>query len=147
MKIKVSYYQNLAWVYVISVLLLTILPLNSTSISLSGSSVMSFKTEHILHVLAYVPAVFIFYGFILSSKHRYKYSKLFSVLSALLFAFLTVGIQYFLSYRAFSTNDLTANFIGMLIGSLVLFSNFNVNQERDSSLNSSSKTTPTANAS
>lgn len=147
MKIKVSYYRGLAWIYVISILLLTILPLNSTSVSLSGSSVMSFKTEHILHALAYVPAVFMFYGFLISAKHRHNYTKLFSVLSAVLFAFLTEGIQCFLSYRTFSTNDLTANFIGVFVGSLVLFFNFKINHSRDSSSEGSSKTTPTASAS
>jgi VanZ family protein len=137
MKISVFHYRGLAWVYVISVLLVTILPLNSTSVSLSGSSVLSFKTEHILHALAYLPAVFIFYEVLIAAKHRFKFAKLFSVLSALLFAFITEGIQYFLSYRAFSPNDLMANFIGVLIGSLVLFFFFKIKQARYSSLDGS----------
>lgn len=142
MKISVFYFRGLAWVYVISILLLTTLPLNSTSVSLSGSSVLSFKTEHILHALAYVPAVFIFYGFLVSAKHRFKYAKLFSVLLAFLFAFITEGIQYFLSYRAFGTNDLMANFIGVFIGVLVLFFYLKSKQTRYSSLDGSSNTRP-----
>lgn len=142
MKISVFHYRALGWVYVISILLVTILPLNSTSVSLSGLSVLSFKTEHILHALAYVPAVFIFYGFLSSVKHRFKYAKLFSVLSASLFAFITEGIQYFLSYRAFSPNDLIANFTGVLIGFLVMFFYFKLKQTRNSSLDGSTNTTP-----
>lgn len=130
MKNSIICYRVLAWVYVISILLLTILPLNSTSTSLSDSSVLSFKMEHILHALVYLPSVFIFYGLFASVEHRYKYPKLFSVLLAVLFAFFTEGIQYFLSYRAFSANDLMANFTGVLSGSFFIFFNFRVKCKR-----------------
>lgn len=43
-----------------------------------------------------------------------------SVLSGFLFGLLTEYAQLFLSYRAFSLNDLLANSVGVALGSLIL---------------------------
>ena len=43
--------------------------------------------------------------------------------AGLLAAFATEGVQYFLTYRTYNINDLFSNFLGVLLGSFVLFMN------------------------
>ena len=43
--------------------------------------------------------------------------------AGLLMAFATEGVQYFLTYRSYNVNDLLSNFLGVLIGSIVLLIN------------------------
>lgn len=41
--------------------------------------------------------------------------------AGLLMAFATEGVQYFLTYRSYNVNDLLSNFLGVLLGALLLF--------------------------
>lgn len=60
---------------------------------------------------------FFLFNAILGSK---RYLLIMSVLSGFLFGLLTEYAQLFLSYRAFSLNDLLANSVGVALGSLIL---------------------------
>jgi VanZ family protein len=39
----------------------------------------------------------------------------------LLAAFATEGVQYFLTYRSYNINDLLSNFLGVVLGAIILF--------------------------
>lgn len=124
MSLNLRFFKTLSWIYLSAVLLVSILPLNSTSISMSGSSLLSFKNEHTLHAFAFLPTIFLYNCLLYSKMKSNLHKKLYSVTLAILFAFITEYIQHFLSYRSFSINDLAANFIGVFMGSFSLFFNF-----------------------
>jgi glycopeptide antibiotics resistance protein len=113
--------EKVALVYLFMVGLVSVLPINSSSLSLSDTGFLSFKTEHLLHAAAFVPApVLVFYLISNTVSGSFTCKWLISSLLAILFSQVSEIIQLFLSYRAFSYNDLLSNFIGVFIGSILI---------------------------
>ena len=74
----------------------------------------SFRLDHILHVILFLPAAFIFFN-----KFKWKV-----VVLCLIIHLMAAGfefIQYFISFRAFTIKDLQANLIGTVLGFITLF--------------------------
>ncbi len=103
--------KKLFRVYLICVLLLAVLPINSAG-GLNNVTILKFRGDYFLHSLMLVPWM-IFLLWIKSNWWLW-------LLSGLLFAAFIEGIQYVLPYRAYNVNDLVANIIGVGIGGGIL---------------------------
>jgi VanZ family protein len=73
----------------------------------------TFRLDHILHVILFIPAAFVFFN-----KFEWKLVILFIVIHLMASGF--EFIQWFIPYRAFTIKDLQANLIGTLVGFVIL---------------------------
>jgi len=103
------------WGYVLTLLIIAVLPLNSSSsLTLNHTFVIHIRLDHLLHSLLFLPWIII--------ATRYKQMSLpTAVISGLLIAFMTEGIQFILPYRSYNINDMISNFLGVLAGIIALF--------------------------
>ena len=112
---------HIFWVYILSLFLIAVLPLNSQSnIALNNDYILNIRLDHLLHSIIFIPTLWIIYRI-------KKLPLMSSILLALLVAVGTEGIQYFLTYRAFSINDMISNVTGVSLGIPFLF--FRINGE------------------
>jgi glycopeptide antibiotics resistance protein len=99
------------WVYLIATILLAVLPINRAG-ELNDITIIRVRGDYFLHALMLIPwAIF---------RPSATFWRRTWLLWGLLFAAAIEGVQYLLPYRAFNINDLIANSIGILLGSLVL---------------------------
>lgn len=96
--------------YVTLIILLVALPLNSSG-SLNNITIITFRGDYFFHALAFMPWAFF--------KHAFNQKFHIWLFIGLLFASSTEAIQYLLPYRAFNVNDLVANGMGVILGSLL----------------------------
>jgi glycopeptide antibiotics resistance protein len=100
-------------VYILTILLLVALPLNTSS-ELNNITIFQLRGDYFFHIMLFMPWAFF--------RQACKIKTLPWLLLGLLFAAGTEGLQYFLPWRAFNVNDLLANMIGVILGaSLNLF--------------------------
>jgi hypothetical protein len=97
--------------YLITVVLLMVLPLNSGEIN--NIFVLHLRGDYLIHAALFLP--WAFFGFLLQ-KRTWLW-----MFVGFLFAVCAEGIQYFLPYRAFNVNDVLSNTIGILLSFLLLF--------------------------
>jgi VanZ family protein len=74
----------------------------------------TFRLDHILHVILFIPAAFVFFN-----KFEWKLVILFIVIHLMASGF--EFIQWFIPYRAFTIKDLQANLIGTFSGFVILY--------------------------
>ncbi len=110
MLLKSLSYNLILPVYVILIILLVILPLNSSS-ELNNITILQLRGDYFFHILMFLP--WAFFSGVINMK------KLYWVLIGLLFAAGSEGLQYLLPYRAFNINDLIANMLSISIGFLL----------------------------
>ncbi|MBE0640004.1 MAG: VanZ family protein [Bacteroidales bacterium] len=96
--------------YFVVILLLVVLPLNTTE-SLNTITILQFRGDYFLHAIA-------FSGWALFGQLMNRKLVVWLILG-IAFATLTEGLQYLLPYRAFNINDLIANTIGIISGFVV----------------------------
>ena len=107
--------------YLLFLLLVAVLPLNNASSgALSSIFVVKIRLDYLLHSILFIPWTFLYLITFRPVKLRDKWIM---VGAGLLAAFATEGVQYFLTYRTYNINDLLSNFLGVLLGSFVLFMN------------------------
>jgi VanZ family protein len=104
--------KSLFAAYLLSVVLLMVLPLNSGS-GLNHIFVLHLRGDYLIHAALFLP--WAFFGFLLQ-KRTWLW-----MFVGFLFAVCAEGIQYFLPYRAFNVNDVLSNTIGILLSFLLLF--------------------------
>jgi len=101
--------------YVIVILLLSILPINSAHSFINNTYIIRIRLDYLGHISLFLP--FLFLG------NRALSIKLYPIiLFGVFLALFTEGLQFFLPYRAFNINDLIANVLGLLLGFLLLIS-------------------------
>jgi VanZ family protein len=109
------------WTYILFHILIAVLPLNSSSsIVLGNVFVVHIRLDYLLHAIIFIPWTFLYF---LTFRPVNINDKLSMVGIGLLMAFATEGVQYFLTYRSYNINDLLSNFLGVLLGSLVMLTN------------------------
>jgi VanZ family protein len=124
---------KLFYFYSAFLVLLSVLPINSSDSSINHVFVVSIRLDYLLHCLVYIPLVF----FACIDKElnalRLPFKTFGWVIVIFTFAIVTEWVQFFLPYRAFNINDLIANALGVLIGFLIitigLFKPFRLNQQ------------------
>ena len=83
--------------------------------------IIKIRLDYLLHSILYIPWVFLY----IKAFHPVKWHEILLMIAAgLVMAFLTEGVQYFLTYRSYNINDLLSNFLGVLLGSTILLMNF-----------------------
>ena len=131
--------KNIFLLYLVLIILLAIVPLGNSGI-LNNTTILSFRADHILHALIFLPWAF----FCIKTNHGYtipsavrdcssyrfhcatlvkseshnKYLPLW-FLWGIFFAVVSEGIQYFIPYRSFNLSDMLANGIGVVMGFVV----------------------------
>jgi glycopeptide antibiotics resistance protein len=112
---KILNRKYLFYTYLFVLVLLAILPINSTNSSLNNNYIFSIRLDYFAHSMVVIPyflLLFICLG---------EWKREISVLSvAFLFVSFLEVIQYFLPYRAYNINDMLANWLGILL-SYMLF--------------------------
>lgn len=93
--------------YTFAIVLLVILPLNSSS-ELNDIIILRLRGDYFLHILLFMPWSFF--------RQASKIKTLPWLLLSLFFAAGSEGLQYFLPWRAFNVNDLLANALGVVLG-------------------------------
>jgi len=112
---KVVIRWKMFYLYSVILLLLSVLPINSTGTAINHIFVVNIRLDYLLHCLVYIPMVYL--TWIDKEINSTLTGKAFGWLVVLLlFAAATEGLQYFLPYRAFNINDLLANCLGILVG-------------------------------
>jgi glycopeptide antibiotics resistance protein len=129
------------YAYCIILLLLIVLPLNSAS-ELNNITILHLRGDYFFHILMFLPWMFFHnpaFGNLRSGRSFWPLAisfwsaaktkdksqltansqQLSWLLTGLLFASATEGLQYFLPWRAFNVNDLLANGLGILMGYLL----------------------------
>jgi glycopeptide antibiotics resistance protein len=97
-------------IYLISVIILLILPANDTGIKLNFSF-LGIRSDHWIHAIMFIPFM------ILCSMNFNRKNFFIFLFFAISFASFCESLHYFLPYRSFDIHDFYANIIGVLIGS------------------------------
>jgi hypothetical protein len=95
--------------YILLILLLTMIPTSSAT-GLSDITIIELRGDYWIHIFMFAPWAFL---------KPQKMSLLPWVVLGFVFAMGTESVQYFLPYRSFNVNDLMANGVGILLGSLI----------------------------
>lgn len=116
----------LFWIYLLALLVLTMIPLNTVDggSSISNRQVMNVRGDYWLHVLAYIPLPLLM-GVTIQNKLKIKAINNKNNWIRVIFCsiILAAGLEFFqllLSYRTFNLNDLAGNTGGVLLGLLAL---------------------------
>ena len=106
-------------IYLISLVVIAVMPINgANNTTLTNVFVVRIRLDHLLHATLFTPWAFLY----LITFHPVKWKgKLILLLSGLLMASITEGVQYFLSHRSYNINDLLSNWIGIVLGIVFLF--------------------------
>ena len=105
--------------YTILLLLLAILPINSSGSSINHTYIISIRLDYILHFGIFLSWMLLLWKMVGVSFWSNFQQSLFYIILGLLFAFTNETIQYFLPYRAFNINDLLANGLGVMLGAVL----------------------------
>ena len=105
-------------VYTIVLVLLAVLPINSTESAINNTYIVSIRLDYLLHFVTFLPWMFLLWktGGVSFSSNLYQ--AFLYIILGLIFALTTETIQYILPYRAFNINDILANCLGVVLGSL-----------------------------
>ena len=99
-------------------ILMAVLPLNGTTNTvLTDVFVVHIRLDHLLHATAFIPWAFLYRVTFRPVKWE---EKLMLVVYGLLMALAMEGVQYFLTYRSYNINDMISNWMGVVLGMIVL---------------------------
>ena len=97
--------RNLFAAYLLTVVLLMVLSLNSGEIN--NIFILHLRADYLLHTALFLPWAFL--------RYRTEQSPVSWFFWGILLASASEGIQYLLPFRAFNINDVLANFIGICL--------------------------------
>jgi VanZ family protein len=107
--------------YTFLIVLLAVLPINGANSLLNNNYILEIRMDYLAHFAIFMPMmVLVWYDQKLSFK-KTPAKTVFWLLAGIFIGIITESVQYFLPYRAFNINDLAANTIGVLLGSLIFF--------------------------
>jgi len=109
------------WFYTLMVILLCILPINSSESSLNNIYIISIRLDYLVHLFLFSPWMFLWKYFTKHSFHKNVSKTILFISVGCMFAFGAELIQLYLPYRAFNINDLIANMTGIGVGSIFFF--------------------------
>lgn len=103
--------------YFVILLLAYLVPFKE-GMSLNRFEVATFRADHIIHLLVFIPLPFLIQPLLKpTTNHRSLKAIIISLLLATTFEF----IHFFTPYRSFTLMDMSANILGVLIGCFLLF--------------------------
>ena len=107
--------SRLLALYLLSAILLSIIPLGATGTTLTDTTVIHLRFDYLLHIAAFAPMVPLW------SLARPHYPLWLVIVIGLLLGMSLEGSHYLLAYRGFNINDLFSNIVGVLLGGGLLF--------------------------
>jgi len=118
--------KSILFTYIAVLILLAVLPINGTNSILNNNYLLNIRWDYLVHALVYIPLVPLIIivqiktgrNVQLHGRATLSFRTLNIIIISLLYAFSLEGIQYFLSYRAFNINDMVANGVGVILGSI-----------------------------
>lgn len=118
MKISHKYYTLVFYFYTLGLILLSVLPLNSSGSQINHTYLVYIRIDYLLHFATLIPWVYL-----LRKKYKFSFrnnwkTSVALLLGGIIFAILLEAVQYIIPYRAYNINDLLANGIGVLLGSV-----------------------------
>ncbi len=112
LKIIALFNKTTFYIYVIVLILLSVLPINSAA-KLNDITIISFRGDYFVHALIFIPWALFNLKF---CKNNWLW-----LFTGLIFSAGIEMLQYFLPYRAFNINDILSNIIGVILGQLIRF--------------------------
>lgn len=109
------------YIYTIAIILLCTLPINSPGSESNDFFSINIRFDYLAHFILFIAWMFLWRKFTKSNFKEEMSRSPFLMIPALLFAFGSELIQYFLPYRTFNVNDLIANSLGVGGGVVFLF--------------------------
>ena len=104
--------------YTILLLLVAILPINSSGAIINHTFIVSIRLDYFLHCIIFLPWLLLMRKFS-RTNIQLPFTKSFMwIIAGLFFAVFIEAVQFYLPYRAFNINDLLANGLGILLGAL-----------------------------
>ena len=100
-------FKKLFLAYVVLIFVLSVMYIGDSAV-LNNTFIISFRTDHVLHALAFVPWAFF------CVKLNKKLLPWFAF--GMLYAVCAEGVQYLIPYRSFNINDMLANVLGVVTG-------------------------------
>jgi glycopeptide antibiotics resistance protein len=102
------------WCYLMALILISLLPLNSSDRKINHIFLLQVRLDHLLHGVLFLPWAIL--------QYRCLQSRLILVLiTGLVGAIFLESIQYVTTYRTFNINDLIGNLSGFLFGMALLY--------------------------
>ena len=105
--------------YTILLLLLAVLPINSTGSTINNTYIVSIRLDYFLHFSVFLLWIILLWKMVGISLRGNFHQSLYYIILGLLFAFANEAVQYLLPYRAFNINDLVANGLGVVSGAIL----------------------------
>jgi len=102
--------EKLFLAYVVSIFILTVMYIGDSNV-LNNTFIVSFRADHILHALVFMPWAFFC---IILKKNLLPW-----FVWGILYAIGAESIQYLLPYRSFNISDMLSNIIGVSAGFVV----------------------------
>lgn len=111
----------LLFLYIMLFLIMTIAPINNTSLNLNLIFIGGIRSDHLLHIFIFFP----FFILVRKIKGVNYYLSVKQVLIWILIGLCLAScaelIQLFIPTKSFTVSDLLSNVIGILSGSIVFF--------------------------
>jgi VanZ family protein len=103
--------------YAVSIFVLSVLPINGKYSHINHVYLINIRLDYVVHAAIFLPWMLLYTLAVkgLVTGQRWKI-LLTGLLSGLLFAAVTEGVQYIVPYRSFNVNDLIGNVIGVVLG-------------------------------
>ena len=111
MRFVLKHIKLLTWLYLLLLVLLSVLPINS-GVTLNNTYVVELRLDYLIHALVLLPLPVLL---TLSLGDRSGF-WIWVISFSLLIVVFTEGIQMVLPYRTFNINDLLGNGAGALVG-------------------------------
>ncbi len=113
--------KTIPMIYGLIITILMTIPLNSNELGLNNVTVFEIRGDYLLHFALFIPLLVLMRFCLNISFIRNPKVALLGLLFGLILAIGTELVQYYLPYRSYNINDVIANVLGVLIGSLVFF--------------------------
>ena len=110
--------KPLFYIYTVILVLIAVLPINSSGSSINHTFIVSIRMDYLLHCAIFIPWMFLMRFYSGVSFQDSILRPFLWIIAGLLFAMCTEMVQYLLPYRAFNINDLLANGLGVVLGFL-----------------------------
>ncbi len=109
------YLKLIVFLYLLTVAVITVIPLGGISTSLSGTQVLSLRLDYLLHALVFIPLVPLW-------KLTWPHHPLWVIITAaLLIAAAAELSQIWNPHRAYNINDLLGNVLGVVLSIPIYF--------------------------
>jgi VanZ family protein len=106
--------------YTLVIILASVLPINGPHSGLNDNYIVNIRLDYLMHAGIYVPWIILIWLAMGKALRSSAVKIMGAVLFTLLFAAATEGIQYWLPYRAYNINDLLSNWIGVVLGYVIV---------------------------